>query len=97
MDQASKNDLRLHLLKILHSLGQNLKPGESVLVQPQIDGTPTTNPISVSGYDWQQIDSMLREMCETGLISSGSATYDAPAIGIFFSSLTPRGRELLGG
>lgn len=90
-----ENDLCLKLLERLYSLESTLNPGDSVLVQPHIDGQETVNSVSIPGYDWNQIDSTLRKMCRDGLLSSGSAHYDAAAIGIFFSALTPRGRTLL--
>ncbi|BAJ83291.1 hypothetical protein ACMV_P7_00040 (plasmid) [Acidiphilium multivorum AIU301] len=96
MTQNLNNELRLKILEKLYSIESTLNPGDSVLVQPYIDGQETTNPLKIHGYDWNQIDSTLREMCRTGLLSSGSVQYDAPAIGIYFSALTPRGRTLLG-
>lgn len=89
-----ENDLCLKLLERLYSIESTLSPGDSVLVQPHIDGHETTNTINILGYDWNQIDFTLREMCRTGLLSSGSVRYDAAAIGIYFSALTPRGRAL---
>jgi hypothetical protein len=50
----------------------------------------------VAGYHWEHVDAHLRLMCERGIISSGGAI-DYPAIGIFFSHLTPAGRRFLAG
>jgi hypothetical protein len=89
------NRLIRELLIILSNIEASLQPGDSVLVQPEIEGERVENAISVPGYNWSQIDSQLRSMCQRGLISSGSAQYDAPGIGIFFSCLTASGRRVL--
>ena len=89
------NRLIRELLIILSNREASLQPGDSVLVQPEIEGERVENAISVPGYNWSQIDSQLRSMCQHGLISSGGARYDAPGIGVFFSCLTASGRRVL--
>lgn len=90
-----ENRLIQELLIILSYREASLQPGDSVLVQPAIEGEHVENAISVPGYNWSQIDSQLRSMCQRGLISSGNTRYDAPGIGIFFSCLTASGRRVL--
>ncbi len=96
MTPEQEDRLLRELLMRLYNLESSLQPGDSVLVQPHIDGQRTTNPISVPRYDWNQIESQLRAMCRGGLISSGTVPYDAAAIGIYFANLTPAGRKILG-
>ena len=96
MTPEQTNKLTQILLEKLFEIEPLIEAGGSVLVQPHIDGQQTTNSISVTGYDWNQIDTQLRLMCQRGLVSSGTARYDGAAIGIFFSNLTPAGRHLLG-
>lgn len=96
MTPEHENDLRLKILDILFHLEPSIEVGGSILVQPNIGEKETTNTITIPGYNWEQIDSQLRIMCQNGIISSGSAQYDAPAIGIYFNSLTPLGHKILG-
>jgi hypothetical protein len=96
MTPEQSNTLTKALLERLFEIEPAVEAGGSILIQPYIDGQQTTNSITVPGYDWNQIDSQLRAMCQRGLISSGTVRYDSAAIGIFFCSLTPAGRRLLG-
>lgn len=96
MTSEQEKQLTQILLEKLFDIEPLIEVGGSVLVQPHIDGQQTTNQILVPGYNWDQIDSQLRSMCLRGLVSSGTAQYDAAAIGIFFSKLTPAGRKILG-
>jgi hypothetical protein len=96
MTPEQEDSLIRELLVRLKNIESSLQAGDSVLIQPYIEGTRTTNAITVPGYDWSQIDSQLRAMCRGGLISSGTVPYDGAAIGIFFANLTPAGRKLLG-
>jgi hypothetical protein len=96
MTPEQSNTLTKALLGRLFEIEPTIEAGGSILVQPHIDGKQTTNSITVPGYDWSQIDSQLRTMCQRGLVSSGTVQYDSAAIGIYFSCLTPAGRKLLG-
>jgi hypothetical protein len=96
MTPEQSNTLTKALLERLFEIEPAIEAGGSILVQPHIDGQQTTNSITVLGYDWSQIDSQLRAMCQRGLVSSGTYPYDSAGIGIMFSSLTPAGRRLLG-
>ena len=96
MTPEQENSLIRELLVRLNNIETSLQAGDSVLIQPYIEGMPTTNSITVPGYEWSQIDSQLRAMCRGGLISSGTVPYDGAAMGIFFANLTTAGRRLLG-
>ena len=95
MTTEQENLLTRELLEILYKIESPLQAGDCVLVQPYIEGMSTTNPISVPGYNWEQINSTLRVLCQRELISTGSVTNGA-LIGIYFSHLTPAGRRIIG-
>jgi hypothetical protein len=96
MTPEQSNTLTKALLEKLFEIEAGIEVGASILVQPHIDGQQTANSIAIPGYDWSQIDSQLRAMCQSGLLSSGTYPYDSAGIGIMFNSLTPAGRRLLG-
>jgi hypothetical protein len=95
MTPEQEDSLIRELLVILNNIEPSLQAGDSVLIQPYIEETSTTNSITVPGYEWTQIDSQLRAMCRDGLINSGTVPYDGAGIGIYFANLTPAGRKLL--
>jgi hypothetical protein len=82
------------LLDILLEREGGLVEGDSVLVQPDIEGQHVPNGVAIKGYDHEQIDRHLRLLNTLGFVTS-KVRYDSPGIGIYFSRLTPRGRELI--
>lgn len=78
------------LLLALQETQKSLNYGDSILVQPAYDGV--RNPITISGYDWSEIDFHLKLLVERGLVDTGIET-GGPQIGIHFSGLTEAGRR----
>ena len=82
------------LLVKLAEIETTLQDGDRVLIQPRIDadgGMHVANPISILGYDHEQIDAHLRSLISRGLIETNVSRM--PMIGIFFSRITPKGRR----
>ncbi len=71
---------------------QGMTPDDSIVVQPFIEGQNVEWPVRVEGYTWEQIEAALQWLLDGGWVSSGIIR-NQPAIGIFFNSITPRGRE----
>jgi hypothetical protein len=72
--------------KLLVKLGEKqttLQEGDSVLIQPHIEGMHVEYPLDVPGYDHDQIDFHLRLLCQLGLVDTGGVR-DGPLIDIFF-------------
>ncbi len=92
------HDLTQKLLKILSSEYEPiLALGDSILVQPEIEGQAVENGISIPGYDWNQVDNGLRLLCHEGYITTGGPSCDNASIGVYFGRITPKGRALLTG
>jgi len=72
-----------------------LQEGDSVLVQPFIEGMKVDNPISIPGFDHDQIDASLRWLARRGYIGTGGVPIDEANIGIYFSGITPAGRRMM--
>jgi hypothetical protein len=72
-----------------------LTGGDSVLVQPAIDGMHVEDPVTIPGFDHDQIDAALRWLAREGYIATGGYPIDSALIGIFFSGITPAGRRLM--
>jgi hypothetical protein len=89
------DELLLALLSKLAGRERALASGASVLVQPQIEGLYVENPLSVPGYDHEQIDFHLRLLCQLRLIDTGGPAADVAAIGIYFSRITESGRSFM--
>ena len=87
--------LLLALLSQLAKRERVLASGASVLVQPQIEGLYIENPLSVPGYDGEQIDFHLRLLCRLRLVDTGGPLPDVAAIGIYFSRITESGRSFM--
>ena len=97
MAPDQERTLTRELLAKLSEIEASLEPSEAKLIQPAtIDDLECPGGITVQGFDGRQIDERLRSMCRQGLISSGTAPYDGAAVGVFFSHLTPAGRNFLG-
>jgi hypothetical protein len=93
----NNEDLAKKLLKILYSAYEpRLGPGDSILVQPEIEGQTVENKISISGYNYDQIDNGLRLLCREGFITTGGPSIDAAAIGVYFGGITHKGKVLIG-
>ena len=88
------NNLMRKLLARLAEKQAALQQGDSVLVQPHIEGQHVPDPLVVPGYDYEQIDYHLRLLCQLGLVDAGSVRGE-PLIGIFFSRVTPAGQAWL--
>jgi len=82
------------LLRQLVDYERQLRPGDAILVQPETDIGPTTNPVNAEGFNWDEVDRCLRRMLATGLIHSGSVK-PLPGIGIYFGGITETGRQRL--
>lgn len=67
----------------------------SCAVQPGIEGQRVDNPIDVPGYDWEQIEQHMKLLRSRGLITSGGVP--DPLVGIWFSGLTDKGRQVVQG
>jgi hypothetical protein len=95
-EHAMKLDQKLNriLLTKLAEREALLQEGDSTLVQPYIDGLHVDNPVVVPGYDHEQIDAHLRWLKDHHYIDAGGAI-DEPSIGIFFSRITPAGRQAM--
>lgn len=92
------HDLAQKLLKILSSEYEpRLTPGDSILVQPEIEGQAVENGISIPGYDWDQVDNGLKLLCREAFITTGGPSCDAAAIGVYFGRITQKGRAILTG
>ncbi len=87
-------NLMRKLLVKLAERQTTLQQGDSVLIQPHIEGMHVEYPLDVSGYDYEQIDYHLRLLCQLGLVDTGGVK-NGPAIGIFFSHVTPAGQAWL--
>jgi hypothetical protein len=85
----------LPLLAELAKREADLQEGDSVLVQPSIDGMHVENPITSPGFDHDQIDAALRWLARQGYIDTGSLPIDAVLIGIFFSGISSAGRRMM--
>jgi len=85
--------LTRELLKKLAELEKSLQQDDIILIQPAIEGMRIERPLSVPGYDHEQIDSHLRELVARRLVDNGGIQH--PLIGIHFRSLTVAGRRLL--
>lgn len=88
------NTLLRQLLVKLAEIQVTLQEGDSVLIQPRIEGMPVEYPLDVPGYDHEQVDFHLRLLCQLGLVDTGPVR-DGPLIGIFFSHVTPAGQAWL--
>jgi hypothetical protein len=89
------DNLLLALLSKLAERERTLESGASVLVQPQVEGLYIENPLSVPGYDHEQLDFHLRLLCQLRLVDTGGPAPDAAAIGIYFSRITESGRSFM--
>ena len=87
-------NLMRKLLVKLAEIQTTLQQGDSVLIQPHIEGMHVENAIAVPGYDHEQIDFHLRLLCREGLVDTGGVR-NGPAIGIFFSGVTRAGQAWL--
>jgi hypothetical protein len=83
------------LLAELAKREAHLTGGDSVLVQPAIDGMHVENPLTIPGFDHDQINDELRSLASGGYIGTGGYPIDSALIGIFFSGITPAGRRLM--
>jgi hypothetical protein len=72
-----------------------LQGGDSILVQPAIDGMHVENPVAIPGFDHDQINDELRSLARGGYIGTGGYPIDSALIGVFFSGITPAGRRLM--
>lgn len=88
------NTLMRKLLVKLTEKQATLQEGDSVLIQPRIEGMHAEYPLDVPGYDHEQVDFHLRLLCQLGLVDTGGVR-DGPLIGIFFSQVTPAGQAWL--
>ena len=78
------------LLAKLAEKQATLQEGDSVLIQPRIEGMHVEYPLDVPGYDHDQIDFHLRLLCQLGFVDTGGV--EPPLIGIYFSRVTPAGQ-----
>jgi len=96
MTPDQDKNLVIKILDKLYSIELELEPGASVLVQPELEMHQEAIIIKIPGYDYNQVDRKLREMILKDLVNSGGPAHDSVGIGIYFNSLTPRGRQILG-
>ena len=95
-ERAMKPDQKLNRILLTKLAEREALPqeGDSTLVQPHIDGMHVDNPIVVPGYDHEQIDAHLRWLKDHHYIDA-AGVIDGPLIGIFFSRITPAGRQAM--
>jgi hypothetical protein len=72
-----------------------LQEGGSVLVQPAVAGMHVENPITVPGYNHDQIHDRLQWLARRGFFVTGGPAIDAVLLGCYFGGLTPAGRRML--
>jgi len=83
--------LTYSLLVELSKRETELQEGDSIVVQPFVDGLRVENPVVIRGFGHDQVDARLRLLLREGLIENGGVGGEL-CIGIFFSRLTMAGR-----
>ncbi len=79
------------LLCLLIEREATMVEGDRIVVQPFVDGQHVHSPMTVPGFDHEQLHAHLVEMIRQGLIEGS----DSLMIGIQFDRVTPRGRAYL--